>query len=155
MDNQHEFFMKQALCEAEKAQANNEVPIGAVVVRDNQVIGCGFNQVIMSCDPTAHAEVVALRQAAETVGNYRLVDCQLYVTLEPCMMCLGAMVHARLSHVYYATNEPKAGVVCSQAHLHEASFLNHRLNITGGILADKASKLLRDFFRQRRLAKKQ
>lgn len=146
--------MAYALLEAKKAQAHNEVPVGAVIVRDNQIIGKGFNQVIMNNDPTAHAEIVALRGAALNEQNYRLPECDLYVTLEPCMMCLGAMVHARIRTLYFATNEPKAGAACSKAHLHTLPFLNHSLNVEGGILADKASDMLKAFFKQRRLYKK-
>lgn len=143
-----------ALLEAEKAQEHNEVPVGAVIVRDNRIIGRGFNQMIMSNDPTAHAEMIALRDAGQTMQNYRLPECDLYVTLEPCMMCLGAMVHARIRTLYFATKELKAGVACSQAHLHMQPFLNHRLNVEGGILAGEASDMLKAFFKERRLQSK-
>ncbi|WP_440617546.1 tRNA adenosine(34) deaminase TadA [Cysteiniphilum sp. 6C5] len=149
-----EQWMAYALLEAKKAQEHNEIPVGAIIVRDNQIIGQGFNQMIMRHDPTAHAEMVALRKAAQTMQNYRLPECDLYVTLEPCMMCLGAMVHARIRTLYFATKEPKAGVACSQALLHTQPFLNHRLNVEGGILADEASDMLKAFFNERRLQKK-
>ena len=149
-----EAWMAYALLEAEKAQVHHEVPVGAVIVKENQMIGKGFNQVIMNNDPTAHSEIVALRQAAHTMQNYRLPECDLYVTLEPCMMCLGAMVHARIRTLYFATKESKAGVICSKAHLHTLPFLNHYLNVEGGILTDEASDILKAFFKERRLQKK-
>ncbi|GGG01730.1 tRNA-specific adenosine deaminase [Cysteiniphilum litorale] len=149
-----EQWMAYALLEAKKAQEHNEVPVGAIIVKDNQIIGRGFNQMIMNNDPTAHAEIIALRGAAQMMQNYRLPECDLYVTLEPCMMCLGAMVHARIRTLYFATKEPKAGVACSKAQLHTEPFLNHYLNVEGGILADDASDMLKAFFNERRLQKK-
>ncbi|WP_119328292.1 tRNA adenosine(34) deaminase TadA [Cysteiniphilum halobium] len=152
--NTKEQWMAYALLEAEKAQVHNEVPVGAVIVRNNKIIGQGFNQMIMNNDPTAHAEMVALRQAAQVIQNYRLPECDLYVTLEPCMMCLGAMVHARIRTLYFGTKEPKAGVICSKASFYTLPFLNHYLNVEGGVLASKASDILKAFFKQRRLQKK-
>ncbi len=149
-----EHWMKEALKEAQKAEAIQEVPVGAVIVKNNQIIARGFNQVILQNDPTAHAEVVALRKAAEALGNYRLVDSEMYITLEPCMMCLGAMVHARVKKVHFATKEPKAGVICSHLHLDKAPFLNHQIEVESGVLEAEAAALLKQFFYQRRQEKK-
>lgn len=153
-ENTHQRLMMAALLEAKKAELNGEVPVGAIVVNKNDIIARGHNQVISANDPTAHAEIVALREAAKQQKNYRLSDCQIYVTLEPCMMCLGAMVHARVEHLYFAALEPKAGVVCSHMGLHEASFLNHKLKISHDLLAKESSNLLSHFFKRKRLAKK-
>ncbi|WP_116963289.1 tRNA adenosine(34) deaminase TadA [Fastidiosibacter lacustris] len=147
---EHEKWMQVALQQAKKALQYDEVPVGAVIVLNNEIIGTGFNQVIRLSDPTAHAEIIALRQAGMAKHNYRLPECDIYVTLESCMMCLGAMVHARLRCVYFATTEPKAGVICSQAHLHQSNFLNHRLDVQGGVLMKEASQLLKDFFKKKR-----
>lgn len=142
--------MALALEEARKALAAGEVPVGAVVVVDGELIGAGFNQPITSHDPTAHAEVVALRAAAARVGNYRLTGATLYVTVEPCLMCVGAMVHARVGLVVYGATEPKAGAIVSMTNAHELAGLNHRLQATGGVLEKDCRELLQNFFRARR-----
>lgn len=142
--------MALALEEARKALAAGEVPVGAVVVVDGEPIGAGFNQPITSHDPTAHAEVVALRAAAARVGNYRLTGATLYVTVEPCLMCVGAMVHARVGLVVYGATEPKAGAIVSMTNAHELAGLNHRLQATGGVLEKDCRELLQNFFRARR-----
>lgn len=142
--------MRRALAKAAEALAAGEVPIGAVVALDGEVIGAGFNQPVSSSDPTAHAEIVALRTAADRVGNYRLTGATLYVTVEPCLMCVGAMVHARIATVVYGTTEPKAGALTSMTRAHELPGLNHRLQIEGGVLEDECRDLIQTFFRARR-----
>lgn len=146
-----ETFMREALAQAELARAAGEVPVGAVVVRDGQVIGRGHNAPVSGRDPTAHAEIQALREAAAAVGNYRLDDCELYVTLEPCAMCSGAMLHARMKRVVYAAPDPKTGAAGSIVDLFAESRLNHRTAVQGGVLAAECGALLTDFFRSRRL----
>lgn len=148
------YWMKQAMLEANKAESMGEVPVGAVLVANNELVATGFNQQISSNDPTAHAEVVALRAAAQIQNNYRLPDLTLYVTLEPCSMCAGAIVHARLAKLVFGTAEPKAGVVCSQHAFFEQDFLNHKVDVQGGVLADACSKQLSDFFAKRREQKR-
>ena len=143
-------FMQQALSQAHNAWALGEVPVGALVVKDGQIIATGFNQPIGSHDPTAHAEIMALRAAAEILGNYRLPGCELYVTLEPCAMCAGAMMHARLSRVVFGAPDPKTGACGSVVNLFEQEKLNHHAVVTGGVLADDCGALLRDFFAARR-----
>ena len=145
-----EDFMRAALAEARKGQAAGEVPIGAVVVIEGRIAGAGFNQPISAHDPTAHAEVVALRAAALAVGNYRLTGATVYVTVEPCMMCVGAMVHARIGLVVFGAAEPKAGALVSAQHAHEAPGLNHRMAIRGGVCEDECRLLMQEFFRDRR-----
>lgn len=142
--------MLAALAEAAKARDAGEVPIGAVVVHDGTVVGAGFNQPISSHDPTAHAEVVALRAAAAAVGNYRLSNATMYVTLEPCLMCVGAMVHARIGLVVYGAAEPKSGALQSMTSAHELPGLNHRLSILGGVMEQESRDLLQAFFKDRR-----
>ena len=142
--------MRLALAEALKARDAGEVPVGAIVVVDDAVAGTGFNQPISSNDPTAHAEIVALRAAAARLGNYRLTGCTLYVTVEPCLMCVGAMVHARVGQVVFGATEPKAGAVVSMARAHELSGLNHLLEVTGGVLEDECRQVMQEFFRSRR-----
>ena len=142
--------MGLALDEARKAQAAGEVPVGAVVVLDGIVVGTGFNQPISSNDPTAHAEVVALRAAASRLGNYRLTGATIYVTVEPCLMCVGAMVHARVATVVYGTPEPKAGAIVSMTRAHELAGLNHRLQAVGGVCEEQCRDLMQSFFRTRR-----
>jgi tRNA(adenine34) deaminase len=143
-------FMALALDEALKAQAAGEVPVGAVVVLDGTVIGAGFNRPISSNDPTAHAEIVALRAAASRVGNYRLTGSTIYVTVEPCLMCVGAMVHARVATVVYGTPEPKAGAIVSMTSAHQLAGLNHRLQAVGGVCEEQCRDLMQVFFRARR-----
>lgn len=142
--------MRQALAQAQEAWALGEVPVGAVVVKEGQVIATGFNQPISSQDPTAHAEVVALRAAANILGNYRLPGCELYVTLEPCVMCVGAILHARLSRVVFGAQDPKTGACGSIINLFEQEQLNHQTSVEGGVMADECGALLREFFAERR-----
>lgn len=143
-------FMREALAEAQAAADAGEVPIGAVVVFENRVIGRGQNRVLRDLDPTAHAEIVAMREAARALKNYRLVGCDLFVTLEPCAMCAGAMIHARLAGLVYGASDPKAGAAGSVLEVLNHPRLNHRMAVTSGVLGDEAALLLRDFFRERR-----
>ena len=145
-----EQFMGRALALASEARRRGEVPVGAVVVLDEQVIGEGFNQPIGARDPTAHAEIVALRDAAARIGNYRLTGARLYVTIEPCQMCVGAMIHARIAKVLYGTREPKAGAIESAMRAHEHAALNHRMEAQGGILEEECRALIQAFFASRR-----
>ena len=145
-----EMFMRIALELAGQARRRGEVPVGAVVVLDGAVIGEGFNQPIGAHDPTAHAEIVAIRAAAARIGNYRLTGAELYVTIEPCQMCVGAMVHARIARVVYATPEPRAGAIESAMRAHEHPALNHRMTALGGVLEAESRELIQDFFRERR-----
>ena len=142
-------FMRAALREAARAAGRGEVPVGAVVVRGGRVVARGSNRPVRASDPTAHAEIVALRRAAARAGNYRLPDCDLYVTVEPCAMCLGAVVQARLRRLVYGAPDPKAGAVASVMGF-PFERLNHRPAILGGVLADESARLLREFFRTRR-----
>lgn len=144
------FFMAQALEQAQKAWDSEEVPVGAVLVRDGEVVAVGFNQPIGSHDPTAHAEIMALRAAAQVLGNYRLPGCDLYVTLEPCAMCAGAMMHARLSRVIFGAPDPKTGACGSIIDLFAQENLNHHTEVVGGVLAQQCGTLLKNFFAQRR-----
>lgn len=143
-------FMQQALALAANAAELGEVPVGALVVLDGEVIGEGFNQPISTSDPSAHAEVMALRAAAKQQQNYRLPGATMYVTIEPCTMCVGAMVHARVARLVYGAAEPRAGAVASQLRLTEQSFFNHKLQVEGGVMKDEAGTLIREFFRKRR-----
>lgn len=145
-----EYWMAAALARAAVAAQQLEVPVGAVIVREGEIIGEGWNQPISGNDPTAHGEVMALRDAAQRVGNYRLVDADLYVTIEPCMMCVGAMVHARIRRLIFGATEPKAGAVISQLRALELPHLNHQIEFRGGVLADQCSEQIRAFFRSRR-----
>ena len=147
-------WMQRALELAERAAQAGEVPVGALVVYEGKVIGEGWNQTISAADPSAHAEVVALRAAAKTLDNYRLPDCELYVTLEPCTMCVGAMVHARIARLIFAASEPKAGTVESNGQLLDAPYLNHRVKWQGGVCAEQSAIMLQDFFRERREEKR-
>jgi tRNA(adenine34) deaminase len=142
--------MREALALAAEAARAGEVPVGAVVVTGGRIIGRGYNRPISSADPTAHAEVVALREAAASERNYRLPGCELYVTLEPCAMCVGAMVHARIARVVFGATDPKTGAAGSVFDVLAEPKLNHRPEVAGGVLADEAAKLLREFFAQRR-----
>jgi tRNA(adenine34) deaminase len=143
-------FMMAALQQAQNAQLVGEVPVGAVVVRDGQIVGTGFNQPIGSHDPTSHAEIIALRQAAQGSGNYRLPDCDLYVTLEPCAMCVGAMLHARLRRVIFGAFDRKTGAGGSVINLFGEGALNHHTEAVGGVMAAESVALLRAFFEERR-----
>lgn len=144
-------WMRRALDLAAAGAAAGEVPVGCVIVHAGEVIGAGWNRPIGAHDPTAHAEIVALRAAAQRLTNYRLIDTTLYVTLEPCVMCIGAMVHARVGRLVYGAPDPKTGAVESAFRLLEGDLHNHRVAVTGGVLADQCGVLLRDFFRARRV----
>ena len=146
----HEFWMREALALAQQAGARGEVPVGAVVVVDGECVGRGANRPISTVDPTAHAEIEALRMAARAVGNYRLPGAALYVTVEPCAMCAGAMVHARIAHLVYGAPEPKSGAVASTTRLLESPGVNHRVQVTAGVLANECAQLLVGFFSARR-----
>lgn len=150
MESDDENWMREALALARLAESAGEVPVGAVLVKDDAVVATGWNQPIGAHDPTAHAEVMALRAAAQALGNYRLIDTTLYVTLEPCVMCAGALVHARVKRLVYSATDPKAGAAGSVFDIVRASALNHRLEVTGGVLAEECSALLKGFFSQRR-----
>jgi tRNA(adenine34) deaminase len=145
-----ERWMREALLLAQQAADADEVPVGAIVVQGEQIIGSGFNQPIRSCDPTAHAEIVALRSASQSRQNYRLPETTVYVTLEPCTMCLGAMIHARVGRLVFGAAEPRAGAIVSQASLVDAQYFNHQLSYTQGVLKDECSALLQGFFKSRR-----
>ena len=142
--------MPRALAEARAAAARGEVPVGAVLVQDGEVVGQGFNCPILRHDPSAHAEMVAIRAAAQSVQNYRLPGSTLYVTLEPCSMCAGLIVHARIARVVFAASEPRAGVAISQGQFFDQGFLNHRVRVEGGLLAEESGALLKEFFKARR-----
>lgn len=143
-------MMRQAIDQAHNAMLHGEVPVGAVLVKDGQVIATGYNHPIGSHDPTAHAEIRALRMAAEQLGNYRVGEATLYVTLEPCLMCLGAMLHARLTRVVFGASDPKTGVCGSVLDLPAHGQLNHQTRVEGGLLADECGRLLQRFFAERR-----
>lgn len=146
-----EAFMRMALNAAAEAKRDGEVPVGAVVVRDGEVIAIGYNRPIGRHDPTAHAEIAALRAAADKLGNYRLPGCTLYVTLEPCVMCAGAMMHARLARVVYGATDPKTGACGSVLNLFAEPRLNHHTEVQGGVLAEECGTMLSAFFAERRL----
>ncbi len=143
-------FMREALAEAQAAANAGEVPIGAVAVYQGEIIGRGQNRVLRDLDPTAHAEIVAMRAAAKVLNNYRLTGCELYVTLEPCAMCAGAMIHARLSRLVYAATDPKAGAAGTVLEVLNHPRLNHQMAVMPGVLAEESAALLHKFFRQRR-----
>jgi len=145
-----EAWMRHAIRLAQRAEQQGEVPVGAIVVRDNRCIAEGWNIPITSHDPTAHAEVVAMRGAGVHVQNYRLNDATLYVTLEPCVMCIGAMSHARIKRLVFGAYDSKRGAVCNALSLTDAAFLNHRISWDGGVLETECSEMLRDFFKARR-----
>jgi tRNA(adenine34) deaminase len=145
-----EEFMREALALARRAAEAGEVPVGAVLVREGVVVGRGYNRPVSGRDPTAHAEVLALRDAAEHVGNYRLGECDLYVTLEPCAMCAGAIMHARVRRVLYGAADPKSGACGSVVDLFADNRLNHHATVTGGVMAEEAATLLQEFFGARR-----
>ena len=150
-ESPYERFMRQAIAEARRAEALGEVPIGAIAVIEGNVVGRGFNRPITSVDPTAHAEIVALREAAAAVGNYRLTGIELYVTLEPCLMCVGALVHARVSRVVFGAREPKTGALVSSTRALDIPSLNHRFDIVEGVLEEECRELVQVFFRSRRV----
>ncbi|MDH5433152.1 MAG: tRNA adenosine(34) deaminase TadA [Gammaproteobacteria bacterium] len=146
----HQHWMQKALELAQKAEEQGEVPVGAVLVKDNEIIGQGFNQPISTHDPSAHAEIIALRQAAKQIKNYRLVDTTMYVTLEPCAMCAMAMVHARVKTLIYAASEPRTGADGSLYQLLQHQGHNHQIEVIFGIMQEESSELLKAFFKQRR-----
>jgi tRNA(adenine34) deaminase len=143
-------LMREALAEAHRADAAGEVPIGAVVVLEGEIVARGFNQPVSRVDPTAHAEIVALREAATRIGNYRLTGAELFVTVEPCLMCVGAAVHARLRRVVFGATEPRAGALGSAVNALDVPGLNHRFEVVGGVLGDECAGLVQAFFRSRR-----
>jgi len=145
-----ELLMKEALVQAKKALTKGEVPIGAVVVLGDEIIGRGYNQPITMKDPTAHAEIIALKEASNRLENYRLNEAIIYTTLEPCLMCAGALVHARIKKIIFAAQDTKSGVVVNNGGLIQSEFLNHKVSFEGGILEKQASKLLKDFFLEKR-----
>lgn len=145
-----EFWMQRALELATLAEQQGEVPIGAIVVKDDQIIGEGYNAPISLNDPSGHAEIRAIRQAANALGNYRLLNCSLYVTIEPCLMCVGALVHARIKELVYGAPEPKTGAVSSAFAVLNAPSHNHQIQVRNGILAEECAARLQDFFQQRR-----
>ena len=151
--NSDEFWMSKAIDQALKAESIGEVPVGAVIVKNNELIATGYNQVITLNDSSAHAEVMALRNAGACIGNYRLVDTTMYVTLEPCMMCAGAMVHARISRLVFGAFDQKTGVINSRDDCFDKPYHNHRVEYQGGVLQDECSQLLKEFFKQRRSLK--
>ena len=144
-------YMQMALDLARQASLNGEVPVGAIIVKEGKIIGQGSNAPIGLCDPTAHAEIQAMRQAAAHIGNYRLVDCTLYVTLEPCAMCSGAMLHARIAKLVYGASDPKTGACGSVINLMHEEKLNHHTEVVSGVLAKECGAVLSEFFKQRRL----
>lgn len=150
---EHEHFMQQALVLAQQAAQLGEVPVGAIVVKNGEIIGRGSNAPIGQHDPTAHAEIIAMRQAAQHLGNYRLVDCTLYVTLEPCAMCSGAIQHARIAQLIFGASDPKTGACGSVINLMSEPKLNHHTEVLGGILATECGAILSAFFKLRRAQK--
>jgi tRNA(adenine34) deaminase len=145
-----ELHMEEALREAARAQALGEVPVGAVVICEGKIVGRGCNRNLADSDPTAHAEIRALREAGQKIGNHRLLGCEMFVTIEPCAMCAGAMVHARLKRLVYGADDPKAGAVHSVVKVLNHPQLNHSMQVTGGVLAARGQELLQRFFRERR-----
>lgn len=144
------FFMEKAFEQAESAYKEEEVPVGAVVVLDNEIIGRGYNSVIKNSDPTAHAEVIALREAGKTLKNYRILNTDIYVTLEPCLMCYAAMVYARVKNLYFGTFDPKSGIFSTGKFDLIKNIFNHTIEVKSGIIGGRASQLLQDFFKARR-----
>jgi len=145
-----ELWMQAALRAAQRGLEAGEVPVGAVVVHEGKVVGRGFNRNIVDSDPTAHAEVVALREAGAAIGNHRLGDCELFATIEPCAMCAGALVHARIRRLVYGADDPKAGAVRSVMQVVNHPSLNHQMEVRSGVLAGKCAELVQEFFRKRR-----
>ena len=143
-------YLRAAIAEAQAAEANGEVPVGAVVVHNGKIIGRGQNRVLRDSDPTAHAEIVALREAGRALNNYRLEDCTLYATLEPCAMCAGAILHARIGRLIYAAPDPKAGACGTVLSVINHPQLNHKLEVTSGLLAEECGSMLTNFFLKRR-----
>ncbi len=152
MSHSDELWMEEALREAQRGLALGEVPVGAIVVCDGRVVGRGCNRPLSDNDPTAHAEILALREAGQAIGNYRLLDCDLYVTVEPCAMCAGAITHARIRRLIYGAEDPKAGAVHSMLQVLNHPRLNHKVEVTSGVLAARCMDLVQMFFRERRSA---
>ncbi|MCX6583301.1 MAG: tRNA adenosine(34) deaminase TadA [Candidatus Aminicenantes bacterium] len=150
MEQDHLFFMEKAFEQAELAYREGEVPIGAVIVLNNEIIGKGYNSVIKNSDPTAHAEIMALRAAGKAAQNYRLLDTAIYVTLEPCFMCYAALVHARVRNLYFGASDPKGGIFSTGKFAAIKNIFNHTIEAKSGIIGDKASRLLQEFFQARR-----
>ena len=149
--NEELFFMERALAQAYKAYEEDEVPVGAVLTIDNEIIAEGHNRPISTSDPTSHAEINVIRQAAELLDNYRLENSSIYVTLEPCLMCCGAMIHARIENLIFSTRDPKSGAVVSNLKALDFNFTNHKINYSQGLLSEESSKLLKQFFANKRL----
>jgi len=149
-NNVHDFWMQKALEEAKKSLSKNEVPVGAVIVLDGVIIGRGHNQPILKTDPTSHAEIEAIRNASEKMKNYRLNGADLYVTLEPCAMCFGAIIHSRISNIFFGVSDQKSGVCGTCEDLSEKKYFNHKPHITGQIMTHECSKILKDFFKAKR-----
>jgi tRNA(adenine34) deaminase len=149
-DRQDELWMEEALRAAQRALEAGEVPVGAIVVRKGEIIGVGWNRNIANSDPAAHAEIVALREAGKNIGNHRLEECELFATIEPCAMCAGAMVHARLKGLVYGADDPKAGAVHSVMQVLNHPQMNHQMAIRGGVLAGRCAEILQEFFRSKR-----
>ena len=145
-----EVWMEQALEQARLAAKEGEVPVGALVIKDGEIVGSGHNRNLLDHDPTAHAEIVALRQAAARLGNHRLTDCEMFVTIEPCAMCAGALIHARLSRLIYGASDPKAGAAGSALQVLNHPSLNHQMEVKSGVLVEKCSEILQEFFREKR-----
>ena len=152
-DSNHEKWMKHALELAERSRQEGEVPVGAVIVKDNELIAEGWNQPIDKHDATAHAEIAAIRAAGIALDNYRIPDTTLYVTLEPCTMCAGAIIHARIANVIYGAPDPKTGSAGSAIDIFAKDYHNHRVNVEGGVLREECGQILKDFFKERRLKK--
>ncbi|KZX00749.1 tRNA adenosine(34) deaminase TadA [Pseudoalteromonas luteoviolacea] len=150
IQEQDEYWMRQALSYADKAEAENEIPVGAVVVQDGELIAAGWNRSIGHHDPSAHAEMMAIREAGKKIKNYRLIDCTLYVTLEPCPMCAGMLVHGRIQRVVYGASDAKTGAAGSVMNLLQEPQLNHQPDVTSGVLAEECGKKLSSFFKRRR-----
>ncbi len=149
---QDHYWLQQALYQAELALQHDEVPVGAILVKNNQMIAQGFNQPIGLCDPTAHAEVVTLRRAAQRLNNYRLIGTTLYVTLEPCILCVGALIQARINRLVFGAYDPKGGAICSSLHLLNTPGINHRFDWQGGVMNEQCAQLLQNFFKQKRIS---
>lgn len=155
IDDKKTYFMKKAILEAKKAAKMDEVPIGAVIVKDGKIIARGFNRREKKNDVTSHAEIEAIRKANKKLSNWRLVDCDIYITTEPCLMCMGALYQAHIRNIYYGASDPKGGAVSSSINFKDIKNLNHYPNIEGGILKDECSSILKDYFKNKRDMKKQ
>ena len=151
--NQKYFFMQEALSMAKKSYDDDEVPVGAIIVKDNIIIGRGHNQLIRENDPTGHAEIIAIRDAAQFISNYRLINCDIYVTLEPCAMCAGAIFNSRIKNLFFGAHDPKTGACESVVNLGFFKTLNHHCHIHGGILQEESKNLLQKFFKEKRIIK--